>query len=220
MDVGRSVAQSPVGAVHGDGDRGLGAWSGLQRACAHAAAVTAVAIPLGKATARGRAQNADAHASPQYLLGWRDVAGTARESVERQRCATYELISMPRRMTTALGADHFFINDSRVRSLGPAGGTGVQRVSPRQPARRKRRAPPPCLAETGLAAAPPLCPQMRAPSRLTGKRRPVYSGNWLGAEAQGQSWTGRAWVRAHFPAFGPAMGTLEPTFTTRITSYG
>ena len=52
-DVGRGVAQHPVDAVIGDGNRRLGTCLGVQRAIAKTRAVDAVTVPLGETTASG-----------------------------------------------------------------------------------------------------------------------------------------------------------------------
>lgn len=56
-NVRRDVTQHPVFTVVADGDRGLGAARGVNAVVANATAVFAVAIPLGKAAARCRAEN-------------------------------------------------------------------------------------------------------------------------------------------------------------------
>jgi hypothetical protein len=63
-DVRRGIAQHPVHAVVGERDGRLGTCPGIQAAVAKARAVGAVAIPLGKATAGGGAENLHVHGKP------------------------------------------------------------------------------------------------------------------------------------------------------------
>jgi len=60
-DVGRGVAQDPVHPVVGQGDGRLGTGLGPEGALAEAVAIDAIAVPLGKATAGGGAENLDMH---------------------------------------------------------------------------------------------------------------------------------------------------------------
>src|SRR5438552_11400542 len=66
--VRRSVQQKPSSAVCANSHTRLGPRSGPQRSRAQAAAVGTIAIPLGKATARRRAQQAYLHFSSRIIL--------------------------------------------------------------------------------------------------------------------------------------------------------
>ncbi|MDT4824400.1 hypothetical protein FQZ97_576470 [compost metagenome] len=60
-DVRRGVAQHPVAAVGAEGDGRLGARLGTHLATAHAAAVVAIAVPLGEAATGSRAKDLNMH---------------------------------------------------------------------------------------------------------------------------------------------------------------
>ena len=61
QDVGRSIEQQPVPLVGTDRDRGLGAGSAVHLMAPDSMAIMAVAVPLRKAAAGGRAENSDLH---------------------------------------------------------------------------------------------------------------------------------------------------------------
>jgi hypothetical protein len=67
-DIRGGVAQYPVLAVVAQGNRGLAARLRAQAAGAYAAAVAAVAIPLGKTAACGGTENLDMHGGYRWEI--------------------------------------------------------------------------------------------------------------------------------------------------------
>ena len=102
-----SAQSCGVAAAHGD--RGLGSRPRAQRAAAHAGAVAAVAVPLGKAAAGGRPQYANLHSEvARRRRSRRRLAPRRRAASPRsQRFAMYIVISMPKRKSMACGVSHF-----------------------------------------------------------------------------------------------------------------
>ena len=116
QDVGRRIEQHPVLPVGACGDGRLGASRELGVAAANPAAIGAVAVPLRKATASGRAQDMDFHVMGlKGALGERFSKATRRayqtgwqiSNFCDQRLEMYIVISKPRRRSVAAGFSHF-----------------------------------------------------------------------------------------------------------------
>lgn len=115
QDIGRGVEEHPTLTIGADGDGRLGACLEAWVANAHTVAVGAVAVPLRKATASGRAQDMDFHGTG-FTSVFKNVfgeptrqahpAGWLRSKVCNQRLEMYIVISKPRRMSIAAGFSH------------------------------------------------------------------------------------------------------------------
>jgi hypothetical protein len=125
MNVGRGVAHHPLAAVDRDGNRGLAAPARAQSSGAQATAVAAVAVPLRKAPTGSRTQ--DSYQQGQQPVGCVETAPGLPGAEPDQRFAMYELISIPKRNTTAAGVTHFMckflvlismMNTSRRQTVG------------------------------------------------------------------------------------------------------
>src|SRR5713226_7130503 len=68
-DIRRRIDENPVARIRAHRDRRLRASFRLERPLAKAAAVTAVAIPLWEAAARGSAEDEDSHLAPTGMNG-------------------------------------------------------------------------------------------------------------------------------------------------------
>ena len=105
MNVGRGVAHHPLAAVDRDCDRGLTTPVRLEGAGTQTTAIAAVAIPLRKAPTGSRTQ--DSYQQGQQPVGCVETAPELPGAEPDQRFAMYELISIPKRNTTAAGVTHF-----------------------------------------------------------------------------------------------------------------
>ena len=87
--------------------RDLGLRTGLARegSVTRGLAVSAVAIPLRKAPTGSRTQ--DSYQQGQQPVGCVETAPELPGAEPDQRFAMYELISIPKRNTTAVGVTHF-----------------------------------------------------------------------------------------------------------------
>jgi len=83
----------------------LAAFARLERAGTHTTAIAAVAIPLRKAPTGSRTQ--DSYQQGQQPVGCVETAPELPGAEPDQRFAMYELISIPKRNTTAAGVTHF-----------------------------------------------------------------------------------------------------------------
>jgi len=119
-DIRRGVHQHPAGRIQaGDGDRGLSARRRLQGSGSMPGAVGAIAVPLRKTAPGGRPQHTDFHGGTLKRACPPARAGALSTY---QRLATYMVISMPNRNSTACGVSHFMTDPlEQVRSHG--GGT-------------------------------------------------------------------------------------------------